>query len=61
MKNLSISLKDFTHPKTKSTYRVIGTQAKPHTHDVLNINTGEIKEQVPHEKVLRWQQESTLK
>lgn len=55
MTNLSISLKDFTHPKTKSTYRVIGTQAEPHTHDVLNIDTGEIKENIPHDKVRKWQ------
>lgn len=59
-KGLTISLKDFTHPKTGSTYRVIGTQSEPHTHDVLNVDTGKVKEGISHEIVKKWQLESTF-
>lgn len=54
---LSIDLRPFKHPNG-NTYQVIGTSAEPHTHDLVNRDTGETKEKIPHETVKKWQSQS---
>lgn len=49
-----ISLEPFT-AKNGQTYKVIGTRAEPHAHDVKNLNTGEIRKNVEHKIVKKWQ------
>jgi len=54
---LSIDLRPFKHPNG-NTYQVTGTNANPHTHDVVNRDTGEHRIGLPHEVVKKWQSES---
>jgi len=56
-KYLQIDLRPFKHPNG-NTYQVTGTNSNPHTHDVVNIDTGEHKEKIAHEIVKKWQSQS---
>ena len=51
---LSIDLRPFKHPNG-NTYQVTGTNADPHTHDVVNRDTGEHRIGLAHDIVKKWQ------
>jgi len=54
---LLIDLRPFKH-LNGNTYQVTGTQSYPHTHDVVNRDTGEHRIGIAHEVVKKWQSES---